>query len=121
LAREKDCLNVQLTAHQLAEDVRNVAAAFPTSVEKDCELFGVESQSGACDSRCVIARKRKLGMHRHAGNLYFFGGDAIFTQLLARLIAGDEIKPHIVTCPAFPKSIERIRNDSHQGDAISEP
>ena len=54
----------------------------------------------------------KLGMHGHAGNLYPLWRDTVVQQLLSSLLAGHQIKLHIIAGPTFPKAIAGVRDHS---------
>jgi len=48
LRAQENRLDFKFAPNQLAENLRNVTAAFPAGVDEDCEFFRVQPERSSC-------------------------------------------------------------------------
>ncbi len=94
----------QLSSDQFAENLRDIAPAFPAGVDEDRELFRIQSEHGARRQRALFARNSNFGC-TGMPEILIRRGHTVVDQLLSRPLGRHEIKCHIVARPP-----PRIRN-----------
>ena len=83
-ARKIACTS-NLPLNQLAENLRNIAATFPTGVDEHRKLFRIQTERTSRRPGRFFARIGKLGMNRHSRDLDPLRRNSVVDQLLSAL------------------------------------
>src|SRR5262245_12881491 len=122
-AGQKDRLHIfdLLSAlDHLFENPRDVAAAGPTGVDEDGELFWVQSELGARGLLVRFGLKLKFRMDRDAADFDLLVRHAVIEQLSSRVFGSDQIEADLFAGPPAPEPITWVGHYRNERDEVKQ-